>query len=87
MEQLSAASSRVVELEKELQMAANDSAKVPYSSIFHDRKRLKVSESHISPSCSFIFHICFLADLCTGRPAAARDGSLAASDKHDLGPT
>ena len=45
MEQLSAASSRVVELEKELQMAANDSAKVPYSSIFHYRKRLKVSES------------------------------------------
>ena len=34
MEQLSAASARVVELEKELQMAANDSAKVPYLSKF-----------------------------------------------------
>ena len=33
MEQLSAASARVVDLEKELQMAANDSAKVPSLSI------------------------------------------------------
>ena len=30
----------------------------PYSMI---ESRLKVSESHISPSCSFIFHICFLS--------------------------
>ena len=36
LEQLSAASSRVVELEKELQMAADCSSKVPYSSIFID---------------------------------------------------
>ena len=34
MEQLSAKSALVVELEKELQTAANDSAKVPYPS-FH----------------------------------------------------
>ena len=45
LEQLSAASSRVVELEEELQMAANDSAKVPYSSIFIDFPWSKATES------------------------------------------
>ena len=39
------ASSRVVELEEELQMAANDSAKVPYSSIFIDFPWSKATES------------------------------------------
>ena len=48
---------RILESEEELQMAANDSAKVPYSSISHDRKRLKVSESHISPSFFLEFSI------------------------------